>query len=80
MTDKIIESPASGNTPAVQPDGQEPPSQNDGYPKDVMIECPACGWKQMAQVHFYVSDPFPTYFDLCHNCEYEIGESEWNEL
>lgn len=48
--------------------------------RDLVIKCPKCGWKQLAQVILYEGDPFPTYCHTCSECGYEITESEWEEI
>ena len=55
-------------------------TEEKGYPRIVSIRCPKCGRVQRAGVHFYESDPFPSYGHTCDTCGYEIGESEWNEV
>ncbi len=42
------------------------------------IICPNCGMIQTATV--ILTKPFATYLHTCINCEYEIMESEWNEV
>lgn len=40
------------------------------------IECPNCGDIQDAEVEH--TTPFHSYVHYCTECEYMIGESEWN--
>ena len=53
--------------------------EEPGYPRIVLIDCPVCGFRQRAGVHFYFGDPLPSYGHECCQCGHEIGESEWNE-
>ena len=50
------------------------------FVRDVLIRCPQCGWRQLAQAYWYEGDPFPTYSHTCSKCEHEIIESEWEEI
>ena len=42
------------------------------------IECPECGKQQLAKVEH--SEPFWTYIHQCVQCNYFIGESEWETV
>ena len=47
--------------------------------KETKIECPKCGYVQMAFVD-HTTVPFSSYVHECCECGYIITESEWNEI
>lgn len=45
-----------------------------------VIECPNCGAQQEAEVTWTKGHPWPSFVHTCTECEYLIGESEWNSV
>jgi len=46
--------------------------------KAVLIICPICGATVEGEIEYLC--PFNGYYGHCENCNYDITESEWEEV